>query len=470
MKKKFLALLLVSILFIPFFVYAEENNSTEVNNDATVVDQSAVLPETEEPTLVDDAVLPEEINDDAVVPKEPQVTVENNTNVTEPQPTVAENVNTEGQQVNNIVGTTAGEEDAEISGLAPPVIGAHPTYAVISDPDVEILQQNWVNMTDNVIMTSNDVFEAYKIYHYVMRFGATNHKGINLQAIFGDSPYNLGGGVIGEVNGLYAEWSFYTGEDDFEYSSRELVLDIDTPTLNGQPERARMSSDYYINNQSWFNITDNKALGANDVFEANKEYEYTVNVLTPLYIGEEVFNSFKNSPYYLGGDEWGYSGVDSILHANFYFGPKSDLVVHTGEVVILNNDMPKTGQVLLAPEFQVSNNIGDVFVRWYLEEYGYTQDNDVTGTVVEAGKVYMLNISGDLRYGYIFADDFEIINNNTNAALESVEYNWDVSEYNNTGYFWLTARYRTLPEGKNFGIKPNYYGMFYEGSHDILMI
>ena len=465
MKRKIgLLIVLISLFFLPFGVFAEEVK--EVTNNEEIVDKSEAIVE-EEPTT-EEAIL-----EDTTKPVEETIVAEEPTEENEPEvvaetpeetPVVQNEVEVPAALTNE-VGSTSGPANVVDIGVLPPAIGAHPTYAN-NVSGLVILDQVWVNTSDNKIMTANDVFEANKHYTYDIKYRVIDGVHPDISVLMA-SEYSMGGGgTSGPDEGL-AGCSFYMGEyqpgTSPEPSDEEFTINIAAPTLGGLTPQAVYSPKYSVYSQEWFNITDDVMMTSTSRFESNKEYKYTINLASAYMMGYPLFPGFEDSPYYLGFEGYVQRGMRSEPVAYFYFGNKDDLVIETGDIILENANLLEVGKNFELPNID-TKGLASAFPNWrtvIVDESGQVDEyvSVPLGTPINSGEKYYLDIGLNARAGYHFADDFEILIRDTNNIANIDAY---VSEYEPS--YSRTEILFIIPfEGHTFGLYSDHEGVVFTG-------
>ena len=309
----------------------------------------------------------------------------------------------------------------EITLPTVPEVGQQP---IIVDPNehINILSHQWINDTEHRVMTMNETFKADQKYTYMVYYENNPVYDIEWFESMWASDYYLGPGVfnvdLGSVDDArVAVASFYMGDiddrpepDDNDY----YQLNIDEPQLGDHPVYLTESNVYSFNpdEEIWYNLTDDRVMTENDVFEENKRYKYQVRINSYYYRPESI-EAFDNTDYYIDFEyEEQTPPYSDIINAYFYFGNKSDLVVSTGDVVINSTNPPAAGGTLTLPNITTH---GKVEVR---AEWDMLVDGDFVelteGTEVEVGKYYRYYLYLEPAFGYVFADDFGIVDENVN--------------------------------------------------------
>ena len=365
------------------------------------------------------------------------------------------------------------DDEISLEAVKCPVIGQKPTYVGGSTPYTNNYEERWVNLTEHRVLNSNETFQANKFYYY--EFGYTlkdTYKGkyLTYPNLYEDNcAYSFGGvGMTGNVSFSTSSIAFYTGtiEDESVYESifQTISFDVTPPSLGGNPTTIRTSSQYTINSQKWYNVTDCVEMKASDVFEANKKYRLIVNY-SSLYYEDDLFNNFSTSPYYLGTSYYSSTPIEHIgqsyVTAYFYFGDKRDLEID-GAVTLGGNKAPVAGQKI--SDFTVTSNIPASYTEQYwteaIKEGNMTtyQTIDDPDAVFEVGKEYRYNIYFEEIEPGVVLKSFEVINNNKNASFVSENYSYNQSYGNSADY---EATYVILETGKTFGIYNDYADLLY---------
>lgn len=177
------------------------------------------------------------------------------------------------------------EEPINVDSVKCPVIGQNPTYVGNTlDKYLDRLEERWVDKTDHKVMKSTDTFAESHIYEYEIGFVLkSNYQDrymsyINL--LNDDCTYFYGGsGDGGGRSGFLGDnLSFFIGDSSVaSYSDDIISLNIANPTLGGTAPKVQADSRYTINSQKWYNITENKEMGAFDTFKTNTKYKFIVN-------------------------------------------------------------------------------------------------------------------------------------------------------------------------------------------------
>ena len=177
-------------------------------------------------------------------------------------------------------------ESVEVDSLKCPVIGGKPTYVgTTPHKDIENFEERWVNNTDHKVLGANETFEAGKRYTYEYGFKLKNpDDSIWLQftsTYEEECSYALGGVGTSPINGyLSSGIGFYMGDIyEYEWLDDTIDLNISQPTINQKAPLAQNGANYTVNSQKWYNITDNKEMGANETFAAKKKYKYEIYII-----------------------------------------------------------------------------------------------------------------------------------------------------------------------------------------------
>ncbi len=187
-------------------------------------------------------------------------------------------------------------------------------------------------------------------------------------------------------------------------------LDIDAPVIGGHPDYLGENSYVTVLEQTWTNVTDDTEMTRNDVFQAKKQYHYSLRY-KPLTSQQIWTSKFEDSPYSLGGG--GSSGPsEGGWGWTFYTGSKDDLVIHTGDVVIKNTIVPKANETTKELDITADNiNAHGSWIRKEGESEYYGDESFLEGAVY----IYRLYLSA--TPGYSFDNDFQVVNN---AAPEKI--------------------------------------------------
>ena len=267
--KKNIWIIIFMIFLMPFSTFAEE-----------MVDSSSTLPEEQ---VVDDGILNQQENEltkEDIIPSMEQSSIEedvlNDVAIlpdVQSKKIIVEDVSSSSEEIRNV---------KSIANVGAPQIGEHPSY-LVGDNLISIREQVWINSTDEVVMSVEDVFEANKTYEYKINY--VIHSSFDDSSLFDDlitSEYYANGtgspSLIGDGwSDVQRKISFCMGEDRppaYEYVKTQL--DINLPEVGISPVYALESDTYSISRQLWRNITDGKIMTQEDVFEANKYYQYEV--------------------------------------------------------------------------------------------------------------------------------------------------------------------------------------------------
>ncbi|MBQ6497958.1 MAG: Ig-like domain-containing protein [Bacilli bacterium] len=332
-------------------------------------------------------------------------------------------------------------------GQAPTIFAGHEGITVLSD--------RWINVTEHREMLNNETFAADKEYAYIVNYiNNTNLTEYWFADIQENSSYCIGNNIYDPPTTLYpnekmAIVRFYMGdfndmpaptEDDYYY------IDIDTPELGEQAPLARNNSKYTIVSQSWKNITDNRDMTSSDVFEEDKYYVYTINVQS-YYVAPHSIDSLFDSEYCKGLRFTGEIPYSETINGYFYFGDdESNLVINTGDVVINQSNPPVAGETLSMPNVTVADTVIS-HGEWSVKDGEYFNYLSELPEV-EVGKVYRYVLNLEPLFGYHFADDFKVIDNNKN--INWIRSDYSTYDYNDT--FTYESLFSPLPEGTSMAI------------------
>ena len=178
-----------------------------------------------------------------------------------------------------------------------PEIGEHPTWAV-DDEYYMITSQSWLNKTDNVYLTSDDVFEENKFYSYSINYNIRMFNTYSSLDHFSSSPYSLGGGgTVGETSGN-AGWDFYMGNlENINANTNDfIILENSQIMVNGKLKQPSISknnnkvSSYQI---LWYDEDDNNVSVNTDVEKGNI-YKLKI-IISPVYAINPDFQVINNN-------------------------------------------------------------------------------------------------------------------------------------------------------------------------------
>ena len=346
-----------------------------------------------------------------------------------------------------------------------PEIGEKFIYAK-SDALVTIIDQRWLNITDNVIMKENDVFEANKFYDYRVyyRIAPNEKRYVSIIDYEEDYPYILGMGLgEAENNGQLMSDAvvIYTGEfveDLYDlYHPTYANLPVLEATLTNTPPKAPNSNLYTVTSEKWTNKTDNKVMKSTDVFEANKKYEYEATFTTKYYVEyQQEFIDANKEKNYLGGMlEHGEEPFTYRATEAFYFGDSSTLKVSTGAIKIKKNNPPKAGGTLVNPTIEFGEHVDQsrVHINWSLNT-GDSSKVINEGYQFKVGDKIDFHLNVPLELGYNYEEDFEVIDENINNNFISGDF-WAFDGGSGT----YSSSYQILEEGATIGISDQYSGI-----------
>ncbi len=356
-----------------------------------------------------------------------------------------------------------------------PEIGDRVVHAT-SDHLVTIVDQRWLNVTDNKVMNVGDKFEENKFYIYSVyyRVDPSETRYVSIIDYDEDYPYSFG---FGMGDGIYYDDVYldqvliYTGERTEEingFKPTYASVPILTPQLGKTAPTAPNSELYTITSEKWVNKTDKKDMKSTDVFKKNKLYEYQVTFTTKYYAGYEndiqepdPSNNYVGGLFESAGEPFTYTTREA-----FYFGDSSSLVIENGAIVINNTTPPVAGGTLVYPEVQFGDHIDQdrVFMYWMKEEGHYSKELE-EGYQVQAGDRINFHMSISPELGYHFAEDFDLVDNNTNDNfLGGSFYSYDGS----FGSYY--SNYQILESGATIGIRKDMYSPLYPGAGRYLSV
>ena len=344
-----------------------------------------------------------------------------------------------------------------------PEIGDKASFAATDDV-IEVLDQRWINYTDNVLMDENDVFEENKIYGYRMYYNILIDEERYIQVIGCEDnyPFILTGleGRVDEI-GMYAvEAILYFGDfnnldDNVEIQAVEITRA--DPVVGEHPTYANNDEKYRIVNEKWINKTDNKVMTNEDVFEEGKKYDYELDFYTKYWVEDiEGINEPNDETHYVGG---AINHINQpftyLLAQSYYFGDREDLVIRTGEIVIRNTNPPVEGGTLVIPDIDFGNHvISDIaYAEWNRFSNNRLDPLDENYVLHDRDKV-QFDLEIPLELG------FEVINENVNknflyGGLLIDEEGGVLPHYH--------ARYQIIKGDSTFGIYNDYDDILYPG-------
>ena len=382
-----------------------------------------------------------------------------------------------------VVAATIGNPDLnpnviKINNISCPTIGSKPSYLENSNY-ITIKDELWINVTDYKEMQPTDTFETGKEYQYRLLYDLKEEDKDKIVYLdFRKCQYSLGGGGADVDYLKISENTFYMGSsNEYKWQEKENVtLDIDEPIKDEYPPYAKNSNKYVINEQKWFNETDNKQMTSNDVFESNKKYSYEIT-LTTFYNTKLLLNSFKNSIYYLGHSQVVTTGLNQYnIKGTFYFGDKDDLKLE-GPLTIENASIPENDKLISFPNVIFEEPTFSINSYWNVMDSNNPMGNSIyfqNGEKFQKGKEYEYHLTVYAEPGYSFADNFEVINNNKNSSFINESVNIYESQicYNELecvpiNVLNYSSKYRLNEEGEKIGISgsttlmyPNYNRQF----------
>ena len=200
------------------------------------------------------------------------------------------------------------EKEKAILDINSPIKGGNPPYAR-SNMKYSILDEKWINTTDNKEMKSTDVFEENKKYKYIVTY-STFYDSSKLLSSFESNKYYLGNSYnyIDSITQESQMAYFYFGsKNDLLIEGTATVSNNNTPRV-GYPlalPEITIDAPTTIFNSYWRVVTDENPYGqwvadpSKEIVEAGKTYIYGVNInLEPGYNFSENFEFINNNKTY----------------------------------------------------------------------------------------------------------------------------------------------------------------------------
>ena len=292
-----------------------------------------------------------------------------------------------------------------------PIIYTHPIYGT-NTSDITINEQAWVNLTDHKIMTEEDYFEQDKLYSYSINYDFQNESTIFPSNQLKTNQYFIEGGSNISNNNITGSAEFYTGNKNDAPNKESIELEIDNPILNHKYPTAKNNDSIEIIEEKWVNLTDNKEMDSNDIFEENKKYEYQLKYKT-TFDSMNLLNTFNTSQYLLGIKQKNVPqiGLENEIKAVFYFGEKENLKISTNEVTIKDFIQPEIGNTITSPTVVLKDNLVSYEKNWTSRDYpSNTNENVVSeNSTFLTNKYYTYQLKLIADIGYTFEDDFEVM-------------------------------------------------------------
>ena len=339
-----------------------------------------------------------------------------------------------------------------------PIIGGKVTNL----PEYEglIITETWYNATDKRELTSNDYFEANKIYEYSVRTKLKPGYSYSNDFYFKKTSdkYTYGGGGMPSDDGFVKYIEFITS-DDIENENLiigEIPIDIKSPIIGKkQPYLTSCLFDCDID-QSWVEIDSNKneikTLEDNDVFEKNKLYRYKLTITpTNKKFSENVtipsFDSVENTPYY---DDLNYTLNKDKLDVIVDFDTSTSEERIINEITINDLTNVRSGQNI---EYSNSDNSKiDIVQKWFKIEDNGTETRLNTSDVYESDKVYRYSIEITPKAGYYLAPNFKV--NIENVPIDTNYKYFDNGTYYYEAYITISDSIKKTPK---VSIESEYY-------------
>ena len=337
-----------------------------------------------------------------------------------------------------------------------------------SDSLITIIDQNWLNITDNVVMNVGDEFEENKFYEYQVFYKIDKNEKRYVGIIEWDEDYpfyfGYGMGLATNPGEMVRDgMMIYTGEltdevfENFNPVSANLpILEIE---LSKNPTKAPKSDLYTIVEEKWYNRTDNKEMKDTDVFEENKKYDYVAITKSRYYIESYGTIEFPDSKKnYLGGQvEYEEEPFTYRTTESFYFGNSEDLKISTGAIKIKKSALPEVGKTLSLPTIEFGDHMdpNNYYMSWSLEKENSSEVIE-EGYKLKAGDKISFYLSAKAEIGYQFDSEFEVIDENKNN-----NYIRNYFFTSSGGYVSYHAEFQILEEGANIGISEEDLSILY---------
>lgn len=456
-KLKYLAILLMSVLFIPFGVYAEESNNTQTDQSTENIissiyfDISEFTPgETfpsitvdEDTKIYTDTITTtwyntdtDQITDDTTISRyyakvDVTLTDGNKFDVSRDYLNYGVTYSEDGYINYNDIAYVFDENSStfyiyfkvdakrvegnwavpttefEIGKTAPTIqINNYDYY------DIK-LESSWHNDTDNTSMMSDTTIEKGKTYTltivvYPKEDYILEEDNFNLSLSELDYHQYLNNKTCEFVDGKAIYKLTFTTKNKIDYATNYPMI----PYINSTVEKATIKNnseyDYYSYKEIWYNLTDNKEMALTDIFEANKKYQYTLTL--KANDGYMFGNHFKidnsNIDYVINTtSNKSADNTEYTYQVEYYLQDESNEIGEYIKIEILN---PEVGNTVAYNNYEtdkytvsgewINYTTGEVLASTATFENNNTYTYKVTVTAKNNYKINTYNTYFDVSY------------------------------------------------------------------------